>query len=362
MGQLNESGKIATPILSLAMTEQNQTPPPKRRVERNATAKFVIGLLFLIIAALGTIYVLFPESLDTFTAWTDRSKTIPSGQSPAESAEDRGQPEQDDRAADTSVATGADGSVRPSESLPSETSGRLSDTALPTIAPIGRTENEGRDQSAAEETSRETGCARLADPVENFFDTLDTRPYLHAFQLDERSSSYFPQLIQKLVDNPPVVTGETDDLFTILQNTAHFFRIIGKKNILVLKGILDRERDTFEQVLADFYQLTDYPDCLQQRFDLEIGDEPLYQYAGFFLNTMGGRLYLFRRDSMSRMVVVYYAILTIDQANREGRNKYGIDVGPAIDRLINEIESSNIDLRLRDRYLETLYGLEGKYQ
>lgn len=362
MGQLNESGTIATPTLSLAMTEQNQTPPPKRRVERNATAKFVIGLLFLIIAALGTIYVLFPESLDTFTSRTDRSETAPGGQSPAGSAEDRSQPEQDGRLSDTPVVTGTGDSDKPSKPVPTETTERLSKTALPTIEPIGRTENEGGDQSATEAASQETRCARLADPVENFFDTLDTRPYLQAFQLDEKSSSYFPQLIQKLVDNPPVVTGETDDLFTILQNTAHFFRIIGKKNILVLKGILDRERDTFEQVLADFYQLTDYPDCLQQRFDLEIGDEPLYQYAGFFLNTMGGRLYLFRRDSMSRMVVIYYAILTIDQANREGRNKYGIDIGPAIERLIGEIESSNIDLRLRDHYLETLYGLEERYQ
>ncbi len=38
-------------------------------------------------------------------------------------------------------------------------------------------------------------------------------------------------LLQKLLDNPPVVIGETDDLFTLFQNTAHFFRILGKENI-----------------------------------------------------------------------------------------------------------------------------------
>ncbi len=233
---------------------------------------------------------------------------------------------------------------------------------LPAIVPVAPSESDAAGQPEVKEASRASNCAHLADGVEAFFDTLDTRPYLQQFQLEKKSSVYFPKLIQKLVDNPPVVTGETDDLFTILQNTAHFFRIIGKKNILVLKGILDRERDTFEQVLADFYQLTEYPDCLQQRFNLEIGNDPLYQYAGFFLNTMGGRLYLFRRDSMSRMVVNYYAILIIDQANREGRNRYGIDIGHAIDSLIAEIENSNIDLRMRDHYLETLYGLEQNYQ
>jgi hypothetical protein len=214
----------------------------------------------------------------------------------------------------------------------------------------------------ATDADQEVSCAELADNVEYFFNTLDTREYIQNFKLESPSSVYFPQLIQKLVDNPPIVSGETDDLFTILQNTAHFFRIIGKKNILVLKGILDRERATFEQTLFDFYRLTKAPECLETRFDLNIGQEPLYAYAGFFLNTMGGRLYLFRRDSMSRMVVNFYSILLIEQANREGRNKYGIAIKDAIDNLIIEIESSRIQLQMRDFYLDALYDLKVKYQ
>lgn len=202
----------------------------------------------------------------------------------------------------------------------------------------------------------------LAANINSFFATLDTRDYIRDFQLDSPSHVYFPKLIQNLINNPPIVSGETDDLFTILQNTAHFFRILGKKNILVLKGILDRERDTFEQTLADFYQLTDDPDTLEEHFNLTIGQEELYAYAGFFLNTMGGRLYLFRRDSMSRMVVSYYAILIIEQANLEGRNTYGIEIKDAIDNLIIEIESSRIKLKMRDEYLDTLYDLKVKYQ
>ena len=228
-------------------------------------------------------------------------------------------------------------------------------------AEADRTDERGPDGAPASDPA-EILCDKLANNVENFFTTLDSRDYIQAFQLETPSSTYFPELIQKLIDNPPIVSGETDDLFTILQNTAHFFRIIGKKNILVLKGILDRERDTFEQILADFYQLTSEPDCLKQRFDLVIDDEPLYAYAGFFLNTMGGRLYLFRRDSMSRMVVSYYAILIIEQSNREGRNTYGIEIKDAIDNLIIEIESSRIKLKMRDLYLDTLYDLKVKYQ
>ena len=228
----------------------------------------------------------------------------------------------------------------------------------PEIAIEDETEQETEKQ-AAETTNK---CTPYIDHVEDFFFTLDSRSYIHDFQLGESSRLYFPSLIQKLADNPPVVTGETNDLYTVLKNTAHFFRIIGKKNILVLKGILDREKETFEQTLADFYYLTNTPHCLKERFNLILSEESLYLYSGFFLNTMGGRLYLFRRDSKSRMVVNFYAILIIDQANRKGKNKYGIPLSEPIDKLIEEIESTRIELKLRDYYLDTLYDMKEKYQ
>ncbi len=65
---------------------------------------------------------------------------------------------------------------------------------------------------------------------------------------------------------------------------------------------------------------------------------------------------------MSRMVVNFYAIVTVENANRQGRNQYGIDIKSAIDSLIEEIESSKIDLKMREYYLDTLYDLKEKYQ
>jgi hypothetical protein len=344
------------------MIDQNQDSPPKRRVQRNSKVIFVLGLLLLVIAALGVFFVLFPDSLTTITSRTSRSDSISQEEPLSRSAAGQAVEELAARTdSPTPVETSADATMQPVPER-ADSSEASDKRVLPTIVSLDQSTSDGTDQPSVPASQEAQQCQQLADPVENFFDTLDTRPYLQAFKIEKKSSVYFPQLIQKLVNNPPVVTGETDDLFTILQNTAHFFRIIGKHNIIVLKGILDRERDTFEEVLADFYELTRYPDCLRQRFDLDIGNDPLYQYAGFFLNTMGGRLYLFRRDSMSRMVVSYYAILIIDQANREGRNKYGIDISTAIDSLIDEIDASSIDLRLRDRYLDTLYGLKEKYQ
>ena len=303
----------------------------------------VIALLVLVILILLLVFFLSPESINGLRSSIGSSSSQPTvGMTDPSKSSDNG---------DSETAGSPDaGSSESSDSGDLSQSGEGDQSLVP-----------GSDQNSIKDAG-EGECSGWADNIESFFDTLDTRDYIKGFQLDSPSAIYFPALIQKLVDNPPIVSGETDDLFTILQNTAHFFRIIGKKNILVLKGILDREQATFEQTLADFYELTDEPDCLKRRFNLTIGQDPLYAYAGFFLNTMGGRLYLFRRDSMSRMVVNFYAIQIIEQANREGKNKYGIDIKDSIDSLIIEIESSRIKLQMRDFYLDTLYDLKVKYQ
>lgn len=211
------------------------------------------------------------------------------------------------------------------------------------------------------ESAENTDYNFLINELNSFYSHLDSQPYMKNFNLEEPSKEHFSKLIQKLIDNPPIVTRETDDLFTLLKNTAHFFRIIGKDNILILKGILDRERESFESILQSFYQLTYKPEYLQKAYSISLDTGSLYDYAGFFLHTMGGRLYLFRRDSNSRMAVSFYAILIIDRANISGDSRHGIDIRPAVDSLIEEIENGGKNLQLRDSYLDTLYDLKEKY-
>jgi hypothetical protein len=201
----------------------------------------------------------------------------------------------------------------------------------------------------------------LMQTINDFYIHLDRQPYLKTFKLKESSRVHFSHLLQKLIDHPPVVADETNDLFTLLKNTAHFFRILGKDNIIMLKGILDHEKSSFENILKTFYALTDYPEALAREYSLTLPRDALYDYAGFFLNTMGGRLYLFRRDSISRMAVSFYSILLMDRAGDEGANKYGIDLRPSIDSLISEIENTGNKLLLKEKYLDTLYDLKEKY-
>jgi hypothetical protein len=372
------------------MSEQNSSPRTTRGSGKSPWKSIFISIFIIAFLGAGGVYYIFPEWLEQYRP-------------PAQSANETSRAEP---LASTSDSTSQLIISEPVPTLPDEpiqsrlaTDNQSSDPAhSDRTGPPGRGSPSHRDRTASPRTDRintaqattvsqgnsqadadnnrqpvistasddvpgeTSSCRKMAAPIEEFFTTLDERPYMVEFNLPEPSDIYFPKLMQRLADNPPLVTGETDDLYTILKNTAHFFRIIGKDNILIIKGILDREKPTFEQIIANFYVLLDDPDCLEKQFNLSISKDSLYHYAGFFLDTMGGRLYLFRRDSMSRMVVNYYAVLIIDRANREGRNKYGIDLGGPIDALIDEIESSNIELSYREQYLDDLYDLKERYQ
>ncbi len=228
--------------------------------------------------------------------------------------------------------------------------------------PVIQQQETKEDEATSPEKTAMEICKEITGSIVSFYDHLDNQTYIQDSELKSKSGTYFTTLIQKLLDNPPIVSRETDDLFTILQNTAHFFRVIGKKNIVLIKGILHNEKDSFENIVAKYYNFVQQRNCSMDRLTLKLPDNALYDYAGFFLNTMGGRLYLFRRDSKSRMVIIYYALLIVDQANNSGNNHHGIQISHAIDSLIDEIESVGGGLKMQEKYLDKLYDLQEKYQ
>lgn len=347
------------------MPEQNPEDRPRRRT-RSALKTFIYGLITVIIfSAIGVSLYLRqmqpgPEAL------------LPSkdGTSPGHTNGMGGQPTSPGRQPGESGTVSSGSPLQPGGPTVS------SPGNIPLSAEIGSSrqggetpqEEESLDSSSADSPTgakRQPAATvdkqRLIEELNSFYSHLDQVPYMQAFGLKEPSKVHFSRLLQKLIDNPPVVTRETDDLLTLLKNTAHFFRVLDQENITILKGILDREKKSFEQILKTFYTLTYYPEILQKEYSLTIQPEALHDYAGFFLNTIGGRLYLFRRDSASRMTVSYYAILVIDRANSEGSSRHGIDLRPAIDSLIEEIENTGKNLRFKEEYLDTLYDLKEKY-
>lgn len=245
--------------------------------------------------------------------------------------------------------------------------------AGPILQPVPKTGQEEattriREAATAEETApgtdrlpgdavQEDQCAVLAKSLHGFFQHVDQQDYLAPFSLNGSSQAHFIALANKLLSNPPVVSREADDLYTILQNMAHFFRVIGKDNILLIKAILDRERDKIEDVAAELFLWVTAEGCREELLPFSPSLAEVYEYAGFFLNTMGGRSYLFRRDSRSRLLVNYYSILIVDRANGLGINHHGIDISQSIPQLIEEIDSST-QLLSKETYLDRLDKLQ----
>ncbi len=232
---------------------------------------------------------------------------------------------------------------------------------LPSELPETPTDIKQSPNLDKEEPVKISICSEPAKQLDTFYQSLDKEAYMSAYKIDGSSKNHFSKLIQKLLANPPQVTRESDDLYTILRNTAHFFRISGKDNILMMKGILDNEKNKLEQILSDYYLLVSNAECSTSGYG-NVDKDALYEYACFFLNTMGGRLYLFRRDSLSRMVVTYYAVLLVDEANIQNNNRHGIALRPVVDMLINEMEMGGSSLKKSDIYLNKLYDLKEKYQ
>jgi NADH:ubiquinone oxidoreductase subunit C len=200
----------------------------------------------------------------------------------------------------------------------------------------------------------------LEQQIKAFFTYLDEQDYVQAYELKGGTYQQFQQVIKKLSSNLPTVTGETASLYNLYRNMAHFFRVLGKKRVHLIRDILQNEADILESVMQTFYLwLTDTSgnEVKTGRPTLNV----MYAYSGFFLNTLAGKSYLYRRDSKIRRLTTYYSVLILDKANDENLNSNGIDIRPHIDFLINDIQSQ-IGLIHQKQYLIQLEQLGDKYK
>ena len=205
--------------------------------------------------------------------------------------------------------------------------------------------------SAVEEGDKD----QLQERVERFFDYLDRQDYIIAYKLEEGSYQHFLGLISKLSSRPPVVSGEMKDLYILRWNIAHFYRVMGRKDVSLIKDILSNERKMIEPVIEMLYEwgLREIENKSER---IEACANDLYEYAAFFLNTVAGKAYLLRRKSNTRMLLTYYSILTLDMADKEQLNHYGVDIVPHVNLLIDDI-SRYSGLERKDKYLERLNSI-----
>ncbi|MDJ0781400.1 MAG: hypothetical protein QNJ22_05480 [Desulfosarcinaceae bacterium] len=204
-------------------------------------------------------------------------------------------------------------------------------------------------------------CRQIEQQVTAIFAYLDKKGYLAARAVKGNTASFVKENLERLAGTQPIVIDEMGTIFRLLQNVTHFYRVLGKERIGAALDMISNENEIVEPAMAVLYAwLTTCrkgADDGYHRPEIEI----LYTYAGFFLDTLGGRSYLMRRDSKVRMLVNYYSLLLLDQANRQEQNRFGIDIRPYIDFLFYDITNQK-GIMYRERYLSVLAELQNRYQ
>ena len=219
----------------------------------------------------------------------------------------------------------------------------------------------GEEAPAVTPALKESSCEDITRNMNAFFNHLDNQAYTKPYGIKESSYELFKQILAQLSESTPKVTGEMVELPTLMSNMAYFYRKLGKKRIDLIREVLMKESDITESVLTTFYQWANSCDRCDKIAQECPSLENLYEYAGFFLNTLAGRSYLMRRNSRQRILTSYYSIVILDKANEETLNRHGIDIIPHIDFISSEI-SSQRGIIHKKQYLATLNSLKEKYQ
>jgi hypothetical protein len=209
-------------------------------------------------------------------------------------------------------------------------------------------------------TEIEDYCRKIDKSVQDFFTYLNRERYVRNLEGDMNSYERFKSVMMKLSSEPPVPAGENMDTLIMTRNIYHFYRLLESEDIRLIREILRNEADSLELNLDIFYKWLMLGDKCPDPEKIRPSLEVLYQYAGFFLNTIGGRAYLYRRPLNVRLLITYYSLLIVHEADKRGKNTYGIDVFPDVTPLAREI-SLYPDFHFQNEYILQLTQLQNYY-
>ena len=197
--------------------------------------------------------------------------------------------------------------------------------------------------------------------VKEFFLVLNNKSYIN--QIDPEMDTYqeFIRIIKKVSEDPPVPAGEGLDPRLMAKNIFYFFRVLDDTDLRLIQDIINHEGDTLELNLKIFYKWLMLGDQCPDPDKIRPSFKVAYAISGFFINTIGGKAYLFRRSPQLRQLVNYYALLILHEADKRGENVDGIDILPDLRLLIEEM-GTNTNLRLQPEYTDRLKALLEYYE
>ena len=204
-------------------------------------------------------------------------------------------------------------------------------------------------------------CDQAQKDLVGLFEFLDGREYVQRILSNQRSYVRFKQAIKRLTAQPPMPAGESLDPAQMMRNTYYFFRSLNRDDLRLAIELIRNEEASMELDMDVFYRWLmsgnrcPDPEGIRPPFSVS------YRYAGFFLNTIGGRAYLYRRSEGVRLLVSYYCLLILKEADKRKVNTFGIDVRPLIGPILGEMDHYP-GFQFRATYLENLKQLEAYYR
>jgi hypothetical protein len=208
-------------------------------------------------------------------------------------------------------------------------------------------------------TGQDSSLDSVHTRVMNFFKYIDQKGYLSARGIPGNSYGKFRSIMDRLMQASPVISGESQDMLTLLKNITYLFGLLGKSDTLLVRDIINGESEIMEPTMKLFYQWLDPAIAMQGEGRITLTYAKQYEYAAYLMQTIGGKAYLFRRDSKTRLLTSYYCILIIDRANQETLNTYGLDIRPMVGSLITEMQNSKV-LIDKQEYLAALNIIKQK--
>ncbi len=218
------------------------------------------------------------------------------------------------------------------------------------------------EEAPAQKSSpNEDSCAQVEKNVTEFFRYLDQKEYVQNPGSKIDTYTRFKKILNRLAARPPVPAGEGTDSTIIIKNVYHFYRVLDRKDLQLIRRIVTKEKETLEFNLEMFYRWFGLGSRCPDPEGVRPSMEMLYKYAGFFINTTGGRACLFRRSSDIRLLVSYYCLLIINEADKKGGNSSGIDILPYIEPIRAEI-LLHTHFQSQSEYINKLDSLKRYYQ
>ena len=206
----------------------------------------------------------------------------------------------------------------------------------------------------------EDDCTSIEKNMAEFFHYFDQTEYFQHLNPKMNASARFKEILKRLADTLPIPAGEGNDPSIMIRNVYYLSRALNRQDLSLIKEVIKNEKEAMEINLYVFYRWLTVGDRCPAPEDLRPSSEFVYRYAGFFLNTIGGRAYLFRRSPDLRLLTSYYCLLIVHEMDKRGKNNYGIDILPFIAPLREEIIHYP-DFQFGGDYINTLNNVEYYY-